>query len=64
MCKFFGFYGFAKSDLYEMAFSAGIDLYGIAHVKVDFVPGLKMRVLSILGKFVWTTSFAQCEKTI
>ena len=21
MCKFFGFYGFAKSDLYEMAFS-------------------------------------------
>ena len=20
MCKFFGFYGFAKSDLYEMAF--------------------------------------------
>ena len=21
MCKFFGFYGFAKSDLYEMAFT-------------------------------------------
>ena len=32
--------------------STGIDLYGIAHVKVDFVLGLKMCVLPILGKFV------------
>ena len=32
--------------------STGIDLYGIVHVKVDFIPGLKMCVLPILGKFV------------
>ena len=38
----------------------GIDLYGIAHVKVDFIPVLKMCVLPILGRFVWTTSFGQC----
>ena len=37
--------------------STGIDLYGIVHVKVDFIPGLKMCVLPILGKFVWTTIF-------
>ena len=41
--------------------STGIDLYGIVHVKVDFIPGLKMCVLPILGKFVWTISFMQCE---
>ena len=29
-----------------------IDLYGIAHVKVDFIPVLKMCVLPILGRFV------------
>ena len=40
--------------------STGIDLYGIAHVKVDFIPVLKMCVIRILGKFVWTTSFVQC----
>ena len=40
--------------------STGIDLYGIVHVKVDFIPGLKMCVLPILGKFVWSTTFAQC----
>ena len=34
-----------------------IDLYGIAHVKVDFIPVLKMCVLTLLGKFVWTTIF-------
>ena len=32
--------------------STGIDLYGIAHVKVDFIPVLKMCVIRILGKFV------------
>ena len=37
--------------------STGIDSYGIVHVKVDFIPGLKMCVLPILGKFVWTTIF-------
>ena len=40
--------------------STGIDLYDIVHVKVDFIPGLKICVLPILGNFVWTTSFAQC----
>ena len=35
----------------------GIDLYGIAHVKVDFIPVLKMCVLPLLGKFVWTAIF-------
>ena len=29
-----------------------IDLYGIVHVKVDFIPVLKMCVLPILGRFV------------
>ena len=32
--------------------STGIDLYGIAHVKVDFIPVLKMCVVTLLGKFV------------
>ena len=40
--------------------SPGIDLYGIAHVKVDFIPLQKMYVIPILGRFVWTTSFVQC----
>ena len=42
--------------------STGIDLYGIAHVKVDYIPVLKMCVLLLLGRFVWTTIFAQCVK--
>ena len=29
-----------------------IDLYGIAHVKVDFIPLQKMYVIPILGRFV------------
>ena len=37
--------------IYVMS-SAGIDLYGIAHVKVDFIPVLKLCVVQILGKFV------------
>ena len=41
--------------------STEIDLYGIAHVKVDFIPVLKMCVLPFLGKFVWTIyNFGQC----
>ena len=40
--------------------SPGIDLYGIAHVKVDFFPLQKMDVIPLLGRFVWTTSFVQC----
>ena len=40
--------------------SPEIDLYGIFHVKVDFIVALKMYVLVILGRFVWTTWFEQC----
>ena len=36
--------------------SPGIDLYGILHVKVDFIA-----VLEILGRFVRTTWSVQCE---
>ena len=32
--------------------SPGIDLYGIAHVKVDIIPLQKMYVIPILGRFV------------
>ena len=44
--------------------SPGIDLYGIAHVKVDFIPLQKMYVIPILGRFVWTTSFVQCVTSL
>ena len=39
--------------------SPEIDLYGIAHVKVDFIPLQKMYVIPILGRFVWITNFVQ-----
>ena len=32
--------------------SPQIDLYGIAHVKVDFIPLQKMYVIPMLGRFV------------
>ena len=37
--------------IYVMS-SAGIDLYGIAHVKVDFIPLQKMYIKQMLGKYV------------
>ena len=37
-----------------------IDLFGIAHVKVDLVPVLKIYNISILGRFAWKTNFVQC----
>ena len=37
--------------IYVMS-SAGIDLYGIAHVKVDFIPLQKMYIIPMLGRFV------------
>ena len=46
--SFFKFYVMSRT---------GIDLYGIDHVKVDFIPVLKMCVLPMLGRFVWTTIF-------
>ena len=42
--------------------SPQIDLYDIAHVKVDFIALQKMYVIPMLGRFVWTTSFVQCVR--
>ena len=39
----------------------GIDLYGIAQVKVEFFRLHKIYVKLRLGWFVWTTIFEQCE---
>ena len=39
----------------------GINLYGIAHVKVDIIADKKMHIIPTLGRFVWTTTFVQCE---
>ena len=41
--------------------SPEIELYGIVHVKVDFIVVLKMYVLVILGSFVWITWLEQCK---
>ena len=49
--------------IYVMS-SAGIDLYGIAHVKVDFIPLQKMYIIQMLGRFVRTTCFVQCDVII
>ena len=38
-----------------------IDLFGIAHVKVEFIPVLKIYTIRILGRFVWSMHFVQCE---
>ena len=40
--------------------STEIDLFGIAHVKVEDKPVLKIYAISILGRFVWSTYFVQC----
>ena len=37
-----------------------IDLFGIAHVKVEFIPVLKIYTIPILGRFVWGTNFVKC----
>ena len=42
--------------------SPGVHLYGIAHVKVDFIPLPKRYVTLSLGRSVWTTRFVQCEE--
>ena len=41
-----------------------INLYGIAHVKVDFILLQKMYVIPRVGRFVWTISFAQCDNNL
>ena len=38
----------------------GIDLYGIAHVKVEYFRLQEIYVMFRLGRFVWTTTFEQC----
>ena len=42
--------------------STQVDLFGIAHVKVDFILYQKMYVMPRIGRFVWTTCFVQCDK--
>ena len=37
-----------------------IDLFDIAHVKVEFIPVLKMYTIRILGRFVWSMHFVKC----
>ena len=44
--------------------STQVDLYGIAHVKVDFIPLQKMYVIPRLGGFVWTTMWAVLSQKI
>ena len=39
--------------------STEINLYDTAHVKVDKIPHMKMYVMPRLGRFDWTTTFAQ-----
>ena len=42
-----------------------IDLFGIAHVTVEFILILKIFTIRILGRFVWTswsTHFVQCDR--
>ena len=43
--------------------STGIDLFGIAHVKVEVIPVLKIYAISILGRFVWSIYFVQSAKS-
>ena len=48
------------SKFYVMR-SPEIDLFGIPHVKEEFISVLKMHTISILGRFVWSTNFVQCD---
>ena len=40
--------------------SPEIDLFDIAHVKVEFIPVMKIYTIPILGSFVWSPNFVQC----
>ena len=45
--------------------STEIDLFGIVHVKVEFIPVLKIYTIPILGRFVWSTHlFNVCSKRV
>ena len=39
--------------------SNGIDLFGLTHVKVEFITVLKIYTIRILGRFVRSTHFVQ-----
>ena len=41
--------------------STQVDLLDIVHVKVGFFAVLKMCIRARLGKFIWSTLFAQCD---
>ena len=53
-------YGFLKFHVMRIS---GINLYDIVHVKVDFILVLKMYLLVIKGRFVWTERFEQCDRS-
>ena len=38
-----------------------MDLFGIAHVKLEFILVLKINTIPILGIFIWSTNFVHCE---
>ena len=44
--------------------STEIDLFGIVHVKVEFIPVLKIYTIPILGRFVWSTNFVRSDNRI
>ena len=41
-----------------------IDIFGIAQVKVEFIPVLKIYIIPILGRFVYSTNFFQCDASL
>ena len=53
-----------KNSFFELlcyACATEINLYGIVHVKEEFFMLQKIYVIPRLEKFVWTTTFEQCE---
>ena len=52
MNRFLKFYVMGRTE---------IDLYSIAHLKVEFIPVLKIYIIRILRRFVLSMHFEQCE---
>ena len=46
-----------SKDFISMKLFFEIDLFGIAYVKVEFIPVLKIYPIPILERFVWSTIF-------
>ena len=44
-----------SKDFISMKLFFEIDLFGIAYVKVEFIPVLKIYTIPILERFVWST---------